>query len=328
MTSTARGRAWLGVFVARRLAWSVPVLLFVVVVTFALMHLAPGSPWDRSHEGRDAVRLSEAAEAHLQAKYGLDEPWWEQLVIYVGNAARLDLGQSYVYPGRDAGELVMDHLPTTLALGASALVAIVPIGVGLGVAAARRHNTWVDHLVTGVATFGASVPNFVVGILLILVLSVALRRATGGQLFLPAGGFGFDEHLIMPIVTLSLFPIAFLTRVTRSSTLEASRQDHVRTARAKGLTERRVVVGHMLRSALVPVVTTLGAMLAFLVTGTIVVETLFQIPGLGTAFVEAVSSRDYPVILAGAIVYAVVVLIANLVVDIAYMAIDPRVRPG
>jgi oligopeptide transport system permease protein len=316
------------VFAFRRVLWTVPVLVLVVVTTFALVRLAPGSPWDQSHEGRQVVELSDAAVAHLEAKYGLDQPWWEQLAIYLGNVAQFDLGDSYVHPGREASELILEGLPYTVALGALALTVIVPVGIAAGVLAARRHGSLVDRLVTWSSTLGASVPSFVVGIVLILVFSVALRRATDGKVFLPAGGFGFDEHLLMPVVTLSLFPVAFLSRLTRSSTLEAMGQDHVRMARGKGLPERLVVVRHVLKNALTPVVTTLGAMFGFLITGTIVVETLFQVPGLGSTFVQAVSQRDYPVVLAGTIVYVVVVSGANLVVDIVYMLIDPRIRSG
>lgn len=316
-----------GSLVLRRLVWVVPILAFVVVVTFALMHLAPGNPWDATAHG-PTVELSPTAIRQLDAKYGLNDPWPVQLVRYMANAARLDLGVSYRYEGQTVGHLVVQSLPHTFVLGFLALGVILPLGLGLGTAAALRHNSWLDYAVTGLATVGASVPNFVVGILLVLGLSVGLNRATGGAFYLPAAGFGLDSHLVMPVITLSMLPVAFIARLTRSATLEALGRDHVQAARAKGLAERTVIVRHVLKNSLVPVVTTIGPLITFLITGTIVVEYVFQIPGLGGTFVQAIAQRDYPVILGTTITYAVVVAMANLVVDVAYLFIDPRVRPS
>lgn len=313
-------------FIVRRVLWLIPILVVAVVVTFTLMHLAPGSPWNVANDSiSPSVQLSEASIRQLDAKYGLDEPWWEQLVIYLGNVVTLDLGDSYTYQGREVSELIGESLPTTAALGLITLAVIVPVGVGLGVVAAVKHNSALDYAVTGLATLGASVPNFVVGIFLIMTLSVGLNQATNGSFFLPAGGFGIDLHLVLPVITLSLLPVAFLARLTRSEMLEALRQDHVRTARAKGVPERRVLSRHALKTALIPVITVLGPMFTFLITGTVVIESLFQIPGLGGAFVQAIGQRDYPVILGGTVVYALIVAVANLVVDGLYRLIDPRV---
>lgn len=306
----------------------VPVLLFALVTTFALMHLAPGSPWDRSTvEEGPKVHLSETALRQLDAKYGLDRPWWEQLVVYLDNAAHLDFGDSYRFAGRSASELLLERLPATLLLAGVALVVILPLGVGLGVLAALRRNSRIDRAVTGLATLAASVPNFVVGLFL-LMAAVGLNQASGGLIFLPTGGFGADRHLVMPVLTLALLPVAFMARLARSSTLETLRRDHVRTAEAKGLPRRWLLIRHVLKNSLVPVVTTAGPLLVFLVSGTVVVESLFGIPGLGGAFVQAVSARDYPVILAATLFYAVVVVAANLVVDVLYVVIDPRAGAG
>lgn len=315
--------------VLRRLVWTAPVLLFVIVVTFALMHLAPGSPWDESYGDRGPKQqLSETAIAQLNAKYGLDRPWWQQLLVYLGNVAQRDFGDSYRYQGQEASELISERLSPTFTLTGIALVVILPVGVGLGVLAALRHNSRLDYAITGLATLAASVPNFVVGIFLILMLSVGLNRATDGAVFLPSGGFGLDQRLVMPLITLSLLPIAFVARLTRASTLETLRQDHVRTAEAKGLPRRSVVARHIVKNALVPVVTTMGPLFVFLISATVIIESLFQVPGLGGAFVQAVAARDYPVILAATMVYAVVVVVANLVVDVIYLLIDPRMRPA
>jgi oligopeptide transport system permease protein len=324
-TNPDRGGA-LALFVIRRLFWLVPVLFAVVLVTFALMQVAPGSPWNLGEQEGGNVELSDSAVRHLNATYGLDRPWWEQLGVYLGNVMRFDLGESYRYTGQQVSDLILQSLGPTFVLGAVALLVIVPVGIGLGVLAALRHNTAVDYAVTGLATLAASVPNFVVGILLIIGLSVTLHRATGGALALPAAGFAIDEHLVLPVATLSLMPIAFIARLTRSSTLETLRQDHVRTAHAKGLHRRIVLKRHVVRNSLTSVVTTLGPLFTFLLTGTIVVESLFQISGLGGTFIEAVAARDYPVILGTTLVYTAVVVAANLLVDIAYAFLDPRVR--
>lgn len=301
----------------------------MIVITFALLQVAPGSPWDpRVGEGAGGVNLSDTAIAHLDAHYGLDEPWWEQLGRYVVNTAQFDFGESYQHRGQEVSSLISERWPRTFIFGFICLLFIFPVGIALGVVAALRHNSARDHAVTGLATFGASVPSFVVGLFLIITFSVGMNRATGGRFYLPAGGFGVDEHLILPVLTLSLLPIAFIARLTRSSALEAMGQDHVRTARAKGLTERAVVIRHVLRNSLVPVTTVLGPMFANLVTGAVVVETLFGMRGLGAMFVAAVTVRDYPMILGLTIAVAVVVALANLAVDVLYVLIDPRVKPS
>lgn len=312
----------------RRLLWLVPIVLGAVVVTFLLAHLAPGTPWDAASPGAAHGNLSAASVHALNVKYGLDRPLWRQLLLFLANAAHLDFGASYQFQAEPARDLLVRSLPHTLALGVVAFGVIVVFGVGLGVLAARRQNTLVDYTVTGLATVAASVPNFVVGIVLILVLSVGLHRATNGAFFLPDAGFGFDERLVMPVITLSLLPVAYIARLTRAATLETVRQDHVRMARAKGLNELRVLVAHVLRNALVPVVTILGPLFGFLVTGSVVVETLFQIPGIGGTLVEAVAARDYPVILGATVLYALVFPAANLVVDVAHALLDRRVLVG
>ena len=315
--------------VLRRLLWTIPVLFFVVLVTFALMHLAPGSPWDQSYGDQGPkLQLSETAIERLNAKYGLDRPWWQQVFVYLRNVVTFDFGDSYRFQGQQASALISERLSPTFTLAGIAVLVILPVGVGLGVLAALRHNSRLDYAITGLATLAASVPNFVVGIFLILFLSVGLNRATDGSIYLPSGGFGLDQRLVMPLITLSLLPIAFVARLMRASTLDTLRQDHVRTAQAKGLRRKRVVAGHVVKNALVPVVTTMGPLFVFLISGTVIIESLFQVPGLGGAFVQAVGARDYPVILAATIVYTVVVVVANLVVDVVYLLLDPRMRPG
>jgi len=315
----------LALFILRRLLWLIPVLFFVILITFTLAHLTPGSPWDR--EGR---QLPENVIRNLNEKYGLDLPIWQQFALYVWRVVHFDFGESLQHSGQDVGTLLAQSWPYTFALGSASFLFIVPVSIGLGVIAALRQNTWLDYLTVGLGTLGASVPNFVFGLALIIGLSVEMNRLTEGTFFLPTGGLSFDEtlpqHLVMPVLAISLLPIAFLARLTRSSTLEALRQDFVRTAWAKGLRERLVVVKHVLKNSLIPVVTALGPLFAFLVTGSFVIESVFSIPGIGRSFVQAVSSRDYPMILGTTILYALLVAIANLIVDVTYTFIDPRVR--
>src|SRR5579859_584470 len=319
--SGTRGGA-LGIFVARRILWMIPVVFFVIVITFSLMHLAPGSPWDKGG-GR---QLSQTVVRNLNIKYGLDKPVYYQFGLYVWNVIHLDFGDSYQYEGKSVTTLIGEGWPYTATLGTLAFLLIVPVGVALGVIAALRQNTKVDYATMGFATVAASFPNFVIGAMMVVVFSVLLYQWTGGQFFLPSSNFGLDDHLVLPVITLSLLPIAYTARLTRASTLETLRQDFVRTAWAKGLSERMVVIKHILKNSLIPVVTTLGPTFAFLVTGSVIVETVFSIPGIGRAFVTAVESYVFSKNTGTTVLFSVVIAFANLVVDVLYVFIDPRVR--
>ncbi len=316
-----RGGA-LAIFVVRRILWMIPVVFFVIVITFVLMHLAPGSPWDKNG-GR---QLSQTVINNLNVKYGLDKPVVYQFGLYLWNVVHFDFGFSYQYEGKTVTTLIGEGWPYTAILGSLAFLLIVPVGVGLGVIAALRQNTRVDYATMGFATVAASFPNFVIGAMMVVLFSVLLYQWTGGQFYLPSSNFGLDDHLVLPVVTLALLPIAYTARLTRASTLETLRQDYIRTAWAKGLPERLVVFKHILKNSLIPVVTTLGPTFAFLVTGSVIVETVFNIPGIGRAFVTSVESYDYPMILGTTVLFSIVIAVANLIVDIAYVFIDPRVR--
>jgi len=316
-----RGGA-LAIFVVRRLLWMIPVVFFVILITFALMHVAPGSPWDRNG-GR---QLSPAVVHNLNVKYGLDKPVWAQFGLYIWNVAHFDFGLSYQYEGKTVTTLIAEGWPYTATLGVAAFLLVVPLGLGLGVLAALRQNTKVDYATMGLATVAAAFPNFVIGAMLVVVLSVLMYRLTGGNYFLPASGFALDDHLVLPVVTLALLPIAYTARLTRASTLETLRQDYVRTAWAKGLGERAVVLKHILKNSLIPIVTALGPTFAYLVTGSVIVEQVFSIPGIGRAFVTAVESYDYPMILGTTVLFSIVIASANLLVDVLYVFIDPRVK--
>ena len=319
-------------FVVRRLLWLVPILVAALTLTFFLMHAAPGNPWNvlggnQGAGGRPTAQAATPAVIRaLDERYGLDRPLWQQLVQYLAGAARLDFGPSYQFPDEPAVGVLLRGWPASLTLGIVAFSVTLVVGVCLGVVAAVRRNSALDRAVLALTSLGGSIPNFVVAIFLIAGFSVGLYRLTGGRFFLPDSGFGIDAHLLLPAVTLALWPVTYLTRLTRASTLETLQQPHLDTARAKGLKRRHIVTRHVLKNSLLPVITALGPLFGFLITGSIVTESLFQIPGIGSAFLSAVSARDYPVLMAGAAVYAVLFGTISVVVDLLYTLVDPRVE--
>jgi oligopeptide transport system permease protein len=300
-------------FVIRRVLWLILVLLVVSFVTFALMHLVPGGPWSRDKQ------LAPAVVAALNAKYGLDKPFLVQYGNFLVGILHGDLGISYSYQDRSVTQILMQGFPKSAILGGTAFILAMIVGIAFGMAAALRQNTWIDYVCVMFSTIFASVPGFVLGILLIIVFSVGLH-------WFPTGGWGSPSQVIMPAVALAALPAAFIARITRASTLETMRQDYVRTARSKGLLERVVLIRHILRNALIPVVTVAGPEFAALVTGSVIVETIFSIPGVGRLFVEAVFARDYGLIMGTVLFYAFIISFANMVVDILYGVIDPRIR--
>ncbi len=300
-------------YIFRRLLWALPVLIAVAVVTFVLMHQVPGGPWDGSQ------RLPEQAKENLDAAYGLDEPLWKQLGTYFGNLAQGDLGVSFRGANRPVSDILADGVRVSATLAAFALVVSVAVGVTLGVFSALRQNSLLDYVAVGFASVGASVPSFILGMLLLILF-------TGNLGWLPSSGWGSPQQAVMPVLALSALPAAFIARVTRASMLDVLSQDYVRTARAKGLRERAVVLRHALRNALIPVLTVIGPLAAVLVTGSFIVEELFAIPGVGRAFVTSIGERDYGVIMGITLFYTVVVIVANLAVDVLYAVVDPRIR--
>ena len=297
----------------RRFFWIILVLLAVSFITFSLMHLVPGGPWDRQKE------LAPQVVENLNKKYGLDQPFFVQFGHYLWNLLHGDLGLSYTHQDRGVTEIILQGLPKTATLGITAFLIALLIGLPLGMAAAVKQNSIIDYISVFFSTIFASIPGFVLGIFLVLVFSVSLH-------LLPTGGWGSVRQVIMPAVALAALPAAYIARVTRASMLEVLRQDYIRTARAKGLPERLVLLRHTLRNALIPVITITGPELAFLITGSFVIENLFSIPGVGRLFVQGVSNRDYGLIMGTTIFYAFAVAIANYVVDILYAVVDPRIR--
>jgi ABC-type dipeptide/oligopeptide/nickel transport system permease component len=301
-------------YIIRRLLWLIPVLLVTTVLTFALMHSIPGNPFQKVERP-----LSPAVVAQLMSYYHLDEPVVQQYFRYMGNALRGDFGPSYQYRDRSVNDIVEGGFPVSAVLGLLGLVVALVIGIPLGIISALRQNTAVDYFSMVFALGGVSVPAMTLGPLLIWIF--ALNAG-----ILPVARWGTWQQAILPAFTLGIGSAAILARLTRASMLQVLREDYIRTARAKGVPERRVMIRHALRNALIPVVTVLGPMAAGLVTGSLVVERIFAIPGLGKYYVDAVSGRDYPVIMGTTLLYAVLLVVANLLVDITYTWIDPRIK--
>ena len=304
----------MGRYLVSRVVAIFGTLLLVSLLVFALMHAIPGGPFDE-----DKMPLPPAAKANIMRSYGLDRPLWEQYLRYLWNAAHFDFGVSYQRPGESVIRLLARVWPVTLHLGGMALALAIPTGLALGVLAALRPDTHLDHLGTGVAVFGLVVPHFVLGSLLILVFSTL----TG---WLPAGGWDSPRHWILPTLTYTLAPLGQVARYARVSVLEVLHADHVRTARAKGLPGGRVVLRHVLRNALIPLVTIIGPLVPDLLTGSLFVEGIFRVPGLGGYFVTSVYDRDYPVIMGLALLGTLLVSATYLVSDLLYRVCDPRIR--
>ena len=290
-------------------------MFFVALITFSLAHLAPGSPFDKNPNRP----LPEETIARLERYFGVDKPIPEQFVIYVGNLLRGDLGASFVQRGRPVVDIIGQGIGITAQLGIQALLVALAFSIPLGIISALKQNTPIDYLSLLIATVGTTIPGFVTAIFLIYIFGVGFH-------LLPFVGWGSWQHTIMPTFVLALGPGAFLTRITRASMLEAIRQDYVRTARSKGLREQSVIVGHALKNALIPVATIIGPATAGLITGSFIVESLFNIPGIGRFYVLSINQRDYPMIMSTTLLYAFIIMIANLTVDIVYGALDPRIK--
>jgi ABC-type dipeptide/oligopeptide/nickel transport system permease component len=301
-------------YVMRRLLWMIPVLIFISVITFSLAHRVPGGPFDREKA------LPPEIIANLNKYYGLDQPEWKQYLKYMGDIVlRFDFGPVYSSRSRRVNDIFHDHLPISAELGLVAMLIGIGIGVPLGVLAALKQNTLWDYIGMAVAIFGVSVPSIVLGPLLIVIFALGLG-------WLPVAGWGTPAQVVMPALALGMGLSAIIARLTRASMLQVIREDYIRTARAKGLSERLVMVRHALKNAFIPVATILGPMFAAVVTGTFVVEQIFAVPGMGKYFITSITNRDYPVVMGTILLYAVILVLANLAVDITYAFLDPRIR--
>ncbi len=302
-------------YAALRLLQGVPVLLVVATITFALLRVIPGGPFDREKT------LPPEILRNVEARYHLDEPVARQYLRYLGGILTGDLGPSYKYLGRDVTQILADAFPVSMELGSAALAISLLFGVSAGLAGAVRRGRAPDRVLGMLAVVGMSLPSFVLGAGLILGFGLWLG-------WLPAGLWEGPLSVVLPAITLAAAPAAYIARLTRSSVLDVIDMDFVRTARAKGVSEARVRRHHVLRNALLAVTTYFGPLLAMLLTGSFVVEKVFAIPGMGRFFVTAVTNRDYPLVLGVTLVYAALIVIANLAVDLLYAWLDPRIRLG
>ena len=309
-------------YIGRRLLATIPVMAVVAVVVFSLLRLAAGDP-AAVIAGDNATSQDVAA---IRARLGLDRPLAEQFAIWVGRVVRGDFGESFFFK-KQVSELILDRVEPTLALSVCTLVLTIALAVPLGVLAAWRRGSWIDRSVMGFSVLGFSVPVFVIGYVLIYVFAIELA-------WLPVQGYqrigdgigGFLERLVLPSITLAVVFVALIARITRASVLEVLNADHVRTARAKGLGELPVLLRHVLRNAAVPIVTVIGIGIAVLIGGVVVTESVYGIPGLGRLTVDAVLARDYPTVQAVILVFSVVYVLINLLVDLSYTVLDPRIR--
>lgn len=302
-------------YVLRRLLTAIPTIFVIITLSFFMMRIAPGGPFNQER-GLDPV-----IHANLERAYHLDLPLWHQYLIYLGNLMRGDLGPSFTMPEFTVAELFMAGLPVSVQLGGLALILALMLGGALGIVAALRQNRAPDVAVIAVATAGSTIPTFVIAPLFQLFFALTLK-------WLPVGGWGDGAlvNKIGPVVTLMLPQLAIVARLMRGAMIESLHAHHIRTARAMGLSDFSIVLRHALRSALLPVVSYAGPAAAALLTGSVVVETIFSIPGIGRYFVDAALNRDYTVVMGGVVIVAVFTILFNLIVDILYAVIDPRVR--
>ena len=305
-------------FVLRRILWTIPVVILVILLTFVMMKAIPGNPFRRTDRPVPA-----SIQRNLEAKFHLDDPWYEQYAQYVKGVFTFDLGPSMVLRGRTTNQIVKDNFPTSIELGLLAFAWAILIGVPAGIIAALRPNSIFDYFAMFFSNIGFALPSFLVATLLIYFVSVKAG-------WVPTSGWGEawqpDSRKLLPSLALSLVPMAYFARLVRASMLETMQQDYIRTAKAKGLRWRRVVGVHVMRNSLIPAITAAGPLLGYIITGSFIIELIFAIPGIGTYYVTAVEARDYSVVLGLTVLLSVIIIVANLIVDILHGFLDPRIR--
>ena len=300
-------------YVLKRIGLAILTIWVVITITFFVMHAVPGGPF----VGEKAT--TPAVQAAMEAKYGLDKPVLEQYFTYLGDIVlRFDFGPSLNQRARQVIDIIADGIKVSAKLGLIAAFGALVVGIVLGAVAALQRNKVIDKVIMVITTAFVSMPSFIAGALLLTIFAVSLH-------LLPANG-AQKNGLILPVVTLGLYPMAYITRLTRSSMLDVLGQDYIRTARAKGVPGFKVIFGHALKNSLIPVITYFGPMLAYIVTGSIVVEQIFDVPGIGRAFVNSITGRDYPLIMGTTIILACLIIIMNLVSDLLYKIVDPRIE--
>ena len=303
-------------YIIKRIAIAVPTLFVLVIASFLLMHAAPGGPFTSERAVPPEIL------ANLEAKYGLDKPLHEQIFTYVKNVVfHFDFGPSFVYKDRTVNEVIAQGFPVTLTYGSIAFVLAVLVGVSLGVLAATHHNSWLDYLAVGISIGAQVLPNFVMAPLLVLIFTLLLG-------WLPGGGWEFGEirYMVLPVVALGTSFMASIARITRASMLETLGANHIRTARSKGLPRHRIILGHALRPAMLPVISYLGPAFVAMITGSVIIDMFFSTGGIGLSFVNAAFNRDYAVMMGITILTGVLTIAFSLIVDILYAWVDPKIR--
>ncbi len=299
----------------KKIISSLITLILITTITFFMMRSIPGGPFSREKP------LPEATIKALEAKYNLDKPVFQQYLDYMGGLLKLDFGPSFQMVGVEVKDLLAEGIPQSAKIGLYASLLIIALGIPIGVMSALKQNTWIDYLVTFIATLGVTIPSFVVGTLMIYIFAMKLN-------WLPTFGLESWKGYIAPVIALAGYSLSFVTRLTRSSMLEVLRQDYIRTARANGLSEFKIIGKHAVKNALIPVITYIGPMVAAIMTGSFVIEKIFAINGVGKYFVESITNRDYTVIMGMTIFYAFLYIVMIFLVDIAYTLVDPRIKLG
>lgn len=312
-------------YIVRRVITIIVSLIVIITITYTLLYLTPGHFFDvyRFQLAAGSVFMEPEEVLTLQKKfeelYGIDQPLWKQILRYLGSAFIFRFGPSFSNPARTIEDMIISHFPITLALTILSISLAIIIGIPLGIMAALKRNTVIDYIATIFSMTGQVIPPFVIVSVFVYVFSIYLR-------LLPTSGFAGPRYLILPVIVLSLGPMASIARFIRSSLLDTLRQDYIRTAYAKGGTHQAVVIGHALRNSLIPIVTILGPQIAFLLVGAVWIETLFRIPGMGQLFIGAAAQRDYPLFVTSTYMLALMVMTMNLIVDIIYAILDPRIK--
>jgi ABC-type dipeptide/oligopeptide/nickel transport system permease component len=304
-------------FIVRRILWTIPVILLVILMTFTMMKLIKGNPFRTTDRP-----VPPAIQANLDRQFNLDKPWYLQYAYYVKDVFTFDLGPSLINRNRDVNDIIKETFPVSLKLGGLAMLFAIVVGIPLGIIAALKQNTPIDYATMAVVNAGYALPNFLIATLLIYFFAVKWRDHTP----FPTNGWAGWESWVLPVIALGHAPMTILARITRGSMLETLQQDYIRTAKAKGLRWRRVVGLHVLRNSLIPAVTAAGPLLGYLITGAFIVEFIFGIPGIARYYITSVAGRDYSVTLGITVLLSVIIIIANLVVDILYGYLDPRTR--
>ena len=314
-------------YIVKRLVTIFFSIVIITTITYMLMHAAPGNFFDITRFQNVSGVTSSLSPEHIEMlrrgfeeKYGLDQPIWKQILIYLGGAFRFKFGPAFSNPSSTIEDLIRQKLPVTLTMGLLSIALALLVGIPLGIISALKRNTWLDYGATFFAMIGQVIPSYVVAVLLVVIFSVTLG-------WLPTSGWGSPSQMILPVIALALGPMAIVARFMRVSLLDTLEQDYIRTAYAKGGTERIVILKHALRNSLIPIVTLIGPQLAYILAGSAVfVENIFRVPGIGQLFVDAAGYRDYPLLVTSTFVLALTIMLMNLVVDIIYAILDPRIK--